>query len=78
MPPRALWKTSVPNPSSNQRRVPVLRGPAYDDGGEGVRVKPVFETLAPRSLAQAQIVPLYPWERIYLPIESLNDGILAG
>jgi hypothetical protein len=35
------------NPSSNPRRLPVLRGPAYYDGVEGVRVKSRVETLAP-------------------------------
>jgi hypothetical protein len=45
-------KTSVPNPSSNPRRVRVLRGPATYDGVYDVRVKAVFETLAPRSSAE--------------------------
>jgi len=53
MPPRSLRKTSVPNPSSNQRRVRVTRDPAYYDGVSVVRVKLGFETLAAGSFAQA-------------------------
>jgi hypothetical protein len=45
-PPRIL---AVPNPSSNQRRVRLMRGPAYSDGVWSVRVKLRFETLAPGS-----------------------------
>jgi hypothetical protein len=44
----------------------------------GGRVKFRLESPAPRAFTQAQILPLYPWERIDLRIESLNDGVLAG